>query len=228
MKIVLINPNSDKSFTDLIAREASAVAAAGTEILCFSAPGAPVFIENYRDEVLCAPGMLQLVEEWKNRADAFGVACTCDPNLEALREATEKPVLGAGESSMLLALTLGNSFSILQTTAHSVPMKRNLVRKYGLGSRCASVLAVDERAGADSGTNLMEDRLFEAGKTALERDGAEVLVLGCAGFAGLDSRLRARLGVPVLDGVTASVKMAEALVSTGNRTSKRGVYAAKE
>lgn len=222
MKILVINPNTDQTFTELIEREARSVAAAGTEIQCKSAPDAPLFIENYKDDVLCAPGMIQLVEEWNASVDAFVVACTCDPNLDVLRELTEKPVFGSGECSMLMALTLGNCFSILQTTVHSVPMKRNLVRKYGLSSRCASVVAINEESSGS-----MEDKLFEAGKVAVERDGAEVLALGCAGLAGLDARLRMRLGVPVVDGITASVKMAEAVITSGNKTSKKGVYAAK-
>lgn len=246
MKILIINPNTDQSFTELIGKSAALVAAEGTAVRCLSAPNAPLFIENYRDDVLCAPGMMALVKEWEHETDAFVIACTCDPNLDILRELTDKPVLGAGECSMLLSLTLGGCFSVLQTTAHSVPMKRHLVRKYGFEGRCASVVAIDESLGSTGGTmpnkimankmmedkmmvdKMMEDRLYEAGKIAVERDGAEVLALGCAGLAGLDARLRERLGVPVVDGVAASVKIAEAVVSSGNKTSKKGSYAAKE
>ena len=231
MKILIINPNTDQSFTELIGNSAALVAAEGTAVRCLSAPNAPLFIENYRDDVLCAPGMMELVREWEHETDAFVIACTCDPNLDILRELTDKPVLGAGECSMLLSLTLGGCFSVLQTTAHSVPMKRHLVRKYGFEGRCASVVAIDESLGSAGGAmsnRTMEDRLYEAGKIAVERDGAEVLALGCAGLAGLDARLRARLGVPVVDGVAASVKIAEAVVSSGNKTSKKGSYAAKE
>ena len=231
MKILIINPNTDQSFTELIGNSAALVAAEGTAVRCLSAPNAPLFIENYRDDVLCAPGMMALVREWEHETDAFVIACTCDPNLDILRELTDKPVLGAGECSMLLSLTLGGCFSVLQTTAHSVPMKRHLVRKYGFEGRCASVVAIDESLGSAGGTmsnRTMEDRLYEAGKIAVERDGAEVLALGCAGLAGLDARLRERLGVPVVDGVAASVKIAEAVVSSGNKTSKKGSYAAKE
>ena len=223
MRIVIINPNSDQNFTDTIASSAVSVAAPGTEIRCLTTIGAPGFIENYKDEILCAPLMMRLVEEWENKTDAFVIACTCDPNLTLLRELTDKPTLGAGECSMLLASVLGHRFSILQTTAHSVPMKRELVKKYGFSERCASVVAVDENTSAS-----MEDKLYEAGRIAISRDGAEVLALGCAGLAGLDARLRARLDVPVVDGVTASVKIAEAVVSSGNKTSKKGLYASVE
>jgi len=54
-----------------------------------------------------------------------------------------------------------------------------------------------------------------------------VLVLGCAGFAGLDVELERRLGVPVVDGVAAAVRLAESLVHLGKRTSTAGPYAAR-
>jgi len=47
-------------------------------------------------------------------------------------------------------------------------------------------------------------------------DGADVIVLGCAGFAGLDAELERRLGVPVVDGVAAAVRWAESLVTLGS------------
>lgn len=50
-------------------------------------------------------------------------------------------------------------------------------------------------------------------------------MLGCAGMADLARRLGARFEVPVIDGVAAAVKLAEALVGLGARTSKRGMYA---
>ena len=87
---------------------------------------------------------------------------------------------------------------------------------------------MDSKAVDEQAPGSMENRLYEAGKIAVERDGADVLALGCAGLSGLDARLRERLGVPVVDGVSAAVKIAEALVSSGNRTSKKGAYAAME
>ena len=50
-------------------------------------------------------------------------------------------------------------------------------------------------------------------------------MLGCAGMADLARDCRRIYGVPVIDGVSAAVKQAEALVSHGLSTSKRGSYA---
>jgi allantoin racemase len=55
--------------------------------------------------------------------------------------------------------------------------------------------------------------------------GAEAIVLGCAGMADLPQKLSRKFRVPVVDGVAAAVKQAEALVSLGLSTSKRGSYA---
>ena len=60
---------------------------------------------------------------------------------------------------------------------------------------------------------------------AVNEDGAEVICLGCGGMAGLDEAVRARTGVPVVDGVTAAVKLAESLVALGLSTSKVRTYA---
>jgi allantoin racemase len=61
--------------------------------------------------------------------------------------------------------------------------------------------------------------------TALRDDRAEAIVLGCAGMADLAASLSAEHGVPVIDGVAAAVKLAEALAALGLRTSRAGGYA---
>ena len=218
MKLLVINPNSDMSFTALIDEAAKQAVFTGTEVFCESAPGAPRFIETHEDDILCASGMLELLKRHAD-ADAFVVACTCDPNLDALREKTDKPVVGAGEASMLFALPLGATFSVIQTTEGSVQKKRELVRKYGLQDRCASVRAIDEKSDASR-----EEKLIAAARLARDCDGAEVVTLGCAGLAGLDKRLEQSLGIPVIDGIAAAVKLAEALASRGSFTSRRGKY----
>jgi len=218
VKILVINPNSDRAFTELIGEAARKAASPGTDILCESAPGAPAFIETSRDEVLCAPGMMELVSRHGD-ADAFVIACTCDPNLDALREMAAGPVVGAGESSMLFALLLGARFSVIQTTEGSVQAKRELVRKYGLQDRCSSVRAIREH-----GEESLEERLLEAARLARDCDGAEVITLGCAGLAGLDTRLQKALGIPVIDGIAAGVRLVGALAAGGAFTSRRGKY----
>jgi allantoin racemase len=67
--------------------------------------------------------------------------------------------------------------------------------------------------------------LMTQARQAIADDGAEVIVLGCAGMTGLDAELSASLGVPVVDAVAAGVTITEALVACGLETSKLGAFA---
>ena len=61
---------------------------------------------------------------------------------------------------------------------------------------------------------------------AVERDGADVIVLGCTGFLGCAAAIEKHLlaaghDVPVIDPIPATVCVAEAIVKSGLRHSKR-------
>ena len=77
----------------------------------------------------------------------------------------------------------------------------------------------------------LEDPSSDAGQrirkeiaAAIEQDGAQAVVLGCAGMADLTEWLTRESGVPVIDGVVAAVRLVEALAGGGYRTSKVGAY----
>lgn len=186
------------------------------EVNCLKTRGAPEFIESYEDQVNCAPGMLWLLRENEAEYDAFIVACHCDPNLDVMKEITKKPVVGIGEASMKMATMLGHRFSVVSTDDRSTPNKEALIRKYHLQDLCASVRAPQEEM-KDCGD---EEKYLQAARQAIEKDMAEVIVLGCAGMAGLDKRLEEKLGVPVLDGVTCALIIATGLVKYNVSTSK--------
>jgi len=216
MKIFIINPNSDLEMTDSIRNAAETFAGGDFEIECSAAPGAPKFIETYEDAVKAAPGMIRLMRDNESTSDAFIVACHCDPNLDILKEIARKPVVGIGEASIKIASMLGHKFSIVSSMLHSVPNKEALVRKYYLNEQLASIRAPE----GDTGALSPEEKYLLAAQKAVNEDLAEVIVLGCAGMAGLDKRLQEILGVPVLDGVICALIIAAGLVKYGVSTSK--------
>jgi allantoin racemase len=216
VKILIINPNSDPEMTAAIQESADNFANGEFDVVCKPTPGAPEFIETYEDILKAAPGMVRLLRENKDEFDAFVVACHCDPNLDAMKEITGKPVVGIGEASMKIASMLGHRFSVVSTMKHSSPNKEALIRKYHLQDLLASVRAPsDEMATASD-----EEKYLQAAKSALEEDMAEVIVLGCAGMAGLDRHLEEKLRAPVLDGVVCALIIAMGLVKYGVSTSK--------
>jgi allantoin racemase len=216
MRIFIINPNSDEKMTEAIRRSAEDYARGEVEIECRATPGAPKFLETYQDELLAAPGMMELIRANEADFDAFIVACHSDVNVDALKEMTDKPVVGIGEASMKMATLLGHSVSVVTTHIHSIPGKEAQARKYHLQDLMVSVRAPD-KGTSDSGD---EEVFLELAKDAIEEDLAEVIVLGCAGLAGLDKVLQGKLGVPVLDGVVCAMMIAIGLVRYGVSTSK--------
>ena len=142
--------------------------------------------------------------------------------MDLLRELTDKPVIGIGEASMLLALPLGHKFSILSLKKKKIPQKEDLVKKYGFENRCASVRITG--LGVVGDDKEKREKLIQEGEKAVEEDGAEVLILGCAGMAGLDKEIEKIVNVPVIDGVVSALMLIESLIRYGVSTSKAGKY----
>ncbi|HZS88218.1 MAG TPA: aspartate/glutamate racemase family protein [Chloroflexota bacterium] len=222
MKLLIVNPNTSEAMTRTIDQAAHLYAGPGTEIVTLQPPRGPRSVEGYLDGVVAAEATLEVLRDRGAGFDACVIACFDDPGLYAAREALPIPVFGIAESAMLMACTLGHRFSILTSPARSKPGTLELVRRYGLEQRCASVRTVDLPILALDDDVAVTHTLFAAaGRRAIEDDDAEVLLLGCAGLAHLDKELERELGVPVLDGVACAVKMAEACHGYGLRTSKR-------
>mgnify|MGYP001124841695 CR=1 FL=1 len=220
MKILIINPNSSVEMSAAIQNVAEIYANGDFEVKTVPTPNAPEYIDYYIDQAIAAPGMMQIVKENEAEYDAFIVACHCDPNLDLLKQITDKPVVGIGEASMKLATMLGHSFSVVSAGKHSIPNKRALIHKYGLDNDCASVRGPKD----DFDDPTVEGPYLNAAQIAMEEDLAEVIVLGCAGMAGYADVVRSDLGMEVIDPSSLALKVTEALVAAGMKQSKRGYY----
>ena len=229
MKILVLNPNTSSEMTVSIDQAARQYARPGTEIVSWNPDRGPLSIEGAFDRQIAVEASLEKLLRTKERFDAYIIACFGDPGLQAFREALDGNVLGIAESAILTACSLGYKFTILGVLSRSKPSAENLVRQYGLIDRLASVrttgLSVLE---VHSNRERLIARLIEEGKRAIEEDGAEVLLLGCAGMVGVDKMLQSALQVPVLDGVVCAVKMAESMHDYGLKTSKVGFFKTPE
>ena len=229
MRILVINPNASVEMSDVIREQLAVVRRPDTEIAVVNPPGAPPAIESALDEVRCVPPTLDLVST--ARADGFDaivIACFSDPGLDAAREATTLPVVGIQEAAMHLAAQLGHRFSVLTTLAHRAPVRERAALLHGLDRRLASCIPLNLPVlETVVDRERVVERVVTAGRQAIERDGAEVLVLGCAGLGDLAPRVQAMLGVPVVDPNAAALKLAETLVALGLTHSKAGLYKAQ-
>jgi allantoin racemase len=225
MKLLLINPNTSSAMTAGIAAAARQVAAPGTTITAVQPSFGPLSIEGHFDETIAAAGVAEQMRHAPPH-DAVVIACFGDPGLDAAREATSAPVLGIAEAAFHAASFVATGFSVVTTMTRTCVIAEHLLHRYGFERRCRGVHGTDVPVLALEDGGLACLPVIEAtARAALQRDRSGAIVLGCAGMAGLCAALEARLGVPVIDGVAAAVKLAEALFGLGLRTSAHGDYA---
>ena len=222
MRIKVINPNTTMAMTETIAAAARAIAAAGTEIVAATSRSGAVSIEGHYDEAMSIVGLVDEINEGP-AADAYIIACFGDPGLLAAREITSSPVLGIAEAAMHAASFVATGFSIVTTLERTRIIAEHLVRNYGMERHCRGVRATDIAVlELDNPRSNARSLILAECQRAIDEDKSGAIVLGCAGMADLARFLEDRLQVPVIDGVAAAVKFAEALVGLGLRTSKRG------
>src|ERR1700682_248630 len=222
-KILIVNPNTTASMTATIGAAARAVAAPGTEISAVTSSMGPASIAGFYAEAFAVPGLIRALLEAPD-ADAGIIACFDDTGLDAARSVARFPVVGICEAALVTAGQLAKSIAVITTLPRSIVPLEELVRRYGFAERArvtaCNVAVLDlDKPGSGGAGNL------DAGIARALDKGAEAIVLGCAGMADLAATLSRKFGIPVIDGVAAAVKQAEALVGLKLTTSRRGAYA---
>ncbi len=230
MKIKVINPNTTLSMTRSIEHAARRFVGLDTQVWAVSPQLGPASIESFYDEYLSIPGVLEEIRRGdEEQCDAYVIACFGDPGLQAARELTAHPVVGIAEAACFVASTLAKRFSVVTVLHRSRAFIEETVVGYVPREKVVSVRTTgwpvlaferDPEAGLAA--------IAEESRHAVNRDHAEAILLGCAGFVDFADELAEELQVPVLDGVAAATKYAELLVTMGQRTSKVGTYASPE
>lgn len=213
--IFVINPNSTEAVTRGIDRACEPLRMAGApRIECVTLADGPPGIQTQRDVDGVVAPMLRLIAELDPRAAAFVIACFSDPGLHSARETTRRPVLGIMECGILTALTLGQRFGVIAILATSIPRHLRTINAMGVSSRLANERAVGLPVVELADESKTSSRMIEVGK-ALAADGANSIVMGCAGMAQYRDRVEQAAGVPVVEPTQAAVAMAIGRVRLG-------------
>jgi allantoin racemase len=224
--IEVINPNTSLEMTRQIERCAQSAALPETQIRATCPQHGPRSIESAFDETIAGAALLdELCQDETTPADAYVIACFGDPALDAAREIATVPVIGMAEAAFHMASFIAYRFGVVTTMERTLPASRHLLKKYGYQHQCSGVRATNIPVlDLEQPDETVYSRLYQACLDAVKQDGAEAIVLGCAGMSGLFRRLSQALPVPLIDGVSAAVKLAESLYQLGLTTSKTGQY----
>ena len=217
-RIVVINPNSSVDVTDGIDAAMQPLRFFdGPSIDCLTLKDGPPGIETQRHVDSVVGPLCDLIEREGNNTDAFVIACFSDPGLHSARETTTRPVMGISESGITTALTLGEKFGIIAILPEGVTRHKRYIRQMGLEGRLAGDRAIGVGVTGLSAEEEVESRMTAVGRKLIEEDGADTLIMGCAGMARYRHRLEDTLGVPVIDPSQAAVADAIAAVRLGYR-----------
>ncbi|TWT10845.1 aspartate/glutamate racemase family protein [Reyranella sp. CPCC 100927] len=208
-RILVINPNSTEACTQGIDEAMAPLRmAGGPQIECMTLKEGPAGVQSQADVERVVQPLARTVAARDNDCSAFVIACFSDPGLHACREATRKPVLGIAESGILTALTLGQRFGVISILKTSIPRHLRYIGQMGMQARFAGDRAVGLGVVELTDEARTLSRMIDAGTELRDKDGADVLVMGCAGMARYRDRLQQAIGVPVVEPTQAAVAMA--------------------
>lgn len=198
-RIVVINPNSTKAVTAGIDSALEPLRFSdGPRFDCITIEDGPPGIATQRHVDDAVSHVCDVITRESNSADAFIVACFSDPGVLSAREVTSKPVFGIGACSFAQATLLGERFGVIAILEASTVRQRRAVRLMGFESRYAGSLAIGFGAEELEGDEV-RDRMVEVGRALIETQGADVLIMGCAGMTHFRADIEAALGIPVID-----------------------------
>lgn len=213
-RILWINPVGTDEFDREMEKYLEAHKNDDTEISVVSFEKGPANLEYYSYSIPIANQLLSSIK-WaeSNGFDAAIIGCFYDPFLDEMREVSSMIIAAPAESSMKIASSLGDSFSIIVGRKKWVPKMAENVRKYGYEKHLVSFRSIE--MGVNDFQRYKEEtekRILRSAREAVERDGAEVVILGCTAEFGFYRKIQEEIGVPVVDAVVAPLKFAEFMV----------------
>ncbi|NUR88745.1 MAG: Asp/Glu/hydantoin racemase, partial [Nonomuraea sp.] len=214
MKLLVVNVNTTAAMTASIGRRAERAASPGTEIVALTPRFGPESVEGNFESYLAAVGVMDAVARYEGDYDAVIQAGFGEHGREGLQELVAVPVIDITEAAAHVACLLGRRYAVVTSLERTVGQIEDRLRLAGLLSRCAAIRA--------TGLGVLELEsspmtVVDTARRAVVEDRADVIVLGCGGMAGLEDLVAERVDVPVVEGVSAAVRLAESLVGLGLR-----------
>ena len=182
--------------------------AGGLQIDCTTLEQGPFGIESDDDIRTVLPLVVREIASRNGDYDAFVIACYSDPGLEESRAVSRKPVFGIQESAVTLSASYERKFGVLALGRESIQRHIAYVRDMGMQAFHAGERPIDVSVDEAANDPATLDKIVTTARELIEQDGAETVILGCAGMAAHRRAAQAALGVPVIDPVQAAVTMA--------------------
>ncbi|AOY74105.1 aspartate/glutamate racemase family protein (plasmid) [Arthrobacter sp. TES] len=231
MKLLVINPNISDDVTALIEAEAQRSAGPDTELIVRTAGHGVEYIETRFEALIAAGAVAELIAEYGHdggtAVDGVVVAAFGDPGMPALKELVDVPVIGITEAALCAAALQGHRFSIIAISDRIQAWYLDCVERFGFGGRLASIRSINQSLNSIGSVQAdFKETLLALSRQAVDEDGADVVILAGAPLAGLARELEGQIPVPVVDGISAGIRMTEAVVALRSGAHRSGSFAA--
>ncbi|WP_162583489.1 aspartate/glutamate racemase family protein [Variovorax sp. PBS-H4] len=210
-RLLIINPNTSATVSALLQRHVQGEVSPALKVHTVTARFGAPYIAS---EASYAVAQHAVLDAWAaavergERPDAVLIGCFGDPGLFALRETCGLPVGGLAQAAFSAAAAHGR-FAVVTGGERWGPMLERLALALGHAHSLAGIHTV-----AQSGAELAADPagahalLADACLEAVARFGADAVILGGAGLAGLAAAIAPGLPVPLIDSVSAGARWA--------------------
>lgn len=217
MKVMIINPDWGMTREQMDARceMLSHYVREDTELFMECLTETHTYLDSAADAVFAGPEIVKMaLQAEKDGCDAIILYCFSDPAMEACRQVVRIPVIGCGQAACLMIPVLGYHGALLLADEERIPEKMVSVGRTGLSAERIVGFEAVKKKGLDPKEDRAEliEELADAGRRALDKTGAQVLVLGCLSYLGMAAELEELLHVPVIDPATVAVTLAESMV----------------
>jgi len=213
MRLLVINPVGHTKWDEQDKRLYESFAPHGTEIVLVSLPKGPPSVETSQAHREVIPLIIAKANEMSGDFDAIAVNCFLDPAVDSLRRTTAKPAIGPCEASLAIAYLAGSRIGVVSVHNKALWLVRERLRELDQGKRVKSVVSIPMGVlELDEDWDQTGRRVIEKSEELKATHDVDVVCLGCTGLAGLAPTIRQAVGIPVIDPIGATVKMALAAV----------------
>ena len=207
-RLLLINPNTSASITQMLAEQARRVAGNRAEIHALGAAyGAPA-LQSGADLEIASRAVLDIIETTSG-FDAIIIGAFGDPGLDAAQKHSKTRVYGMGRSGLMSAARNGRRFAIVTLGEELRPLIEQAVAAHNLTDQLVTLRFID--ASIHDLANhpaAYLDMAINTARSSVETHNAEAVLFGGAPFAGMIDDIASRVNFPVVDGLKAAVMIA--------------------
>ncbi|GAA5237071.1 Asp/Glu racemase [Verticiella sediminum] len=211
--IAIVNPNSSVHVTDGIAQAVLRAHGASEPFTFLTLHDGPPGIVTQADVELASSRVRAWAASSADRYGAVVVACFSDPGVAEAQAASATPVIGLGEAGLRQAAARGERVGVIAVASVAIERHMRRWQRLGLAAHVAGERGLDVSVQASGDPEVAWHPMLKAAQRLIGEDGADVLLLGCAGMAGLAARLEDTVGCPVVEPCAAAASAALALAT---------------